>query len=405
MDVINQAIQVSVKKLILDKSSGNSTDCYFPTYISLNKSLPAEEIGSCPQIDRVTVPAMIARSVLRAISERNVAEVIHPIHNHISSLIDISNHIATKLIEYMSRKSDENFVWNYVPAGGHTSLPNDIDDTSIAVEALAIYHYHIDRDDEVLEKMRHSYSKILYGQLVDDLEAKYYTWITKHPNWKNIDPIVNANISSACMRLNLLNFIPKEYLQSCLKKDQVASEFYCTEKMFKYSISPYLEAFSDQSHDSQGKIEVDEPYLLSNILMSIYKARSARIIDIGSIRRIGERILALSTLHPNSTLEALYTEQIKGEIISYAISPDVYYALYIELISLCDYQQINITHHDKSNQPPYETHESDEPYQFVEQNYSEYSEIVREGAFAHDDEDGNESYRGNTDGSPKSLNN
>lgn len=335
METINLAINESIKQL--------QSGCI--TYISPKDTVRVSNINILEEINRVTIPAMVCRSILRAISEHKVIERNHILNKYIAKLLGISR----TLIDYLNESRVSDYIWNYYPRNIKSELPNDIDDTSLAIESLAIYYNNICPDTSKCSNIRNAYAKTIYDQIIGPSETtvdstrelavnkakifRYSTWLTKHPEWVNIDPIVNANVSSASLRLGIPDFIPTEYLIECFENNICESDFYCSNNIFHYALSPYLETINIAM---QLEEIPEQDSLLSREFGTIARLRGKQDINTVDIRNIIEISKEIISLKTSGEIEALYIEKVREKDTSYSMSPSVYYALFIELISLCN---------------------------------------------------------------------
>lgn len=154
--------------------------------------------------------------------------------------------IADKARSFILSQRSEDGSWNYLGGSDDseprkTNYPNDMDDTSLAVTALASF-----MDREIGDRFV-SMKKIVYGYEkalnISDCGrgGPFNTWLVKGEmrgtRWNDIDPVVNSNISLCLRKIGVSMPGLDDYLASIIEHENYHSKYYDSPITVLYAIA------------------------------------------------------------------------------------------------------------------------------------------------------------------------
>lgn len=229
--------------------------------------------------------------------------------------------IAQKLLEYIAANKSANWTWNYWPQttipSRHSTYPDDLDDTSCAMAAIAQW------EPESIngESMVHMTKTLFMNESKPG--GPYFTWIVhgqRNSELQDIDLAVNANISFmlSLFEVKLPELIT--YIDAKIKTDDFNSAYYHNSLVILYFISRnYLgnekaalrQSIVDKivkSIESGVATELDLSLAISSLIR--LDAEAEIINDLMS------RLISCKSFSP----QPLYHERVYGDITHFASS-------------------------------------------------------------------------------------
>lgn len=239
-------------------------------------------------------------------------------------------------VDFLLLEKNNSCSWNYWQKDSTkqttNSYPDDWDGTACALAALSLYKKEI-----ITPEMFAQITKLL---IMTEAQpgGPYYTWILNEQTdaSKDIDPVVNANISYF-LSLHDIHLEPlQKYLESIIISSQYSSKYYHQPEIILYFLSrscskscyPKICSYLLRLQNQQGLWK-------NNLLTAL--AVSTLIRCSVNIKYITNAITHLTTLDKNDWKSyPFYIEQSKSETF-YTGSPALTAAFVLEAISLAEH--------------------------------------------------------------------
>lgn len=193
----------------------------------------------------------------------------------LSELADLpeTKNIIDPAVNFLLSEKNSDWSWNYwqkdSPENKINPYPNDWDDTACALIALSYY-----KKELITPEAFGAITKLLVAT-ENNPGGPYYTWMLNEQttDWKDIDPVVNANIGYF-LKLHDINLPPlKKYIEDIIINSNYTSRYYHNPETVLYFITryysgPLTKTISDYLLSRQNKDGLWENDLLSTLAIS-----------------------------------------------------------------------------------------------------------------------------------------
>ena len=142
-------------------------------------------------------------------------------------------------VNFLLSEKNSDWSWNYWHSNSmHREInlyPNDWDDTACALIALSLYKKEI-----ITPGVLGHITKLLIST-ESTPGGPYYTWLLATPTneWKDIDPVVNANIGYFLKLYNINLPLLETYIENIIASNNYTSRYYHTPESIIYFISRF----------------------------------------------------------------------------------------------------------------------------------------------------------------------
>jgi hypothetical protein len=268
-------------------------------------------------------------------------------------------------IDFLCTEKHENGSWNYWKKNLNKSkhIPNDLDATFCALSAIRIHKPEIITGTIL--------AQVVYLLIATETKegGPYNTWIVnteEYPTWKNIDPVVQANIAFFLALQDIKTENINTLLQEIILESEKYSSLYYTDPFIGiYFItrtvcggnhknkSEYMERIKKyvlKAVQSKNHLDNTLKSAMSIVMLCYCNPTKNELIILKSL--VDALIVSFSNEHYGPY--PIYVQQSFGEQIEYSGSSAVTLGVIIEALSL--YENLTTTY-DKKQESTYHLHD------------------------------------------------
>ncbi len=142
--------------------------------------------------------------------------------------------IVSRSIAYLKSCVSEQCTWNYLADRSASPYPDDLDDTFLALLAIAVHN-----PEWFTPEIMVAVTNLLIA-CETQLGGPYYTWVVpadRRNEWNDVDIVANANIAAFLGRMNIDVPPLKQWLAFRINKRDLSSAFYHDKKIVQYFLS------------------------------------------------------------------------------------------------------------------------------------------------------------------------
>jgi hypothetical protein len=184
-----------------------------------------------------------------------------------------AKNIIDQGVNFLLAERNNNWSWNYwqkdSPEAIANPYPNDWDDTACALITLSLY-----RKEVITPKALAAITKLLVAT-ENTPGGPYNTWMInkESKDWKDLDPVVNANIGYF-LKLHNITLPPLEkYIENIITSNNYTSRYYHNPEIIIYFITryysgPLMQSLSQYLLNCQQKNGLWENNLLTALAVS-----------------------------------------------------------------------------------------------------------------------------------------
>jgi hypothetical protein len=235
--------------------------------------------------------------------------------------------ISRHAISYLFSQASLQCSWNYWDRSQPKSqtLPDDLDDTSMALAAISIHEPGI-----INENMLLSFVKNLVSTEIKE-GGPYYSWIVPESfreSWNDVDPVVNSNIGYALHLQNIKIAPLGNFLELLISENEPPSKYY-SPLHFYYFLSRW---YTCSKNKIMKQLVRTYPTINTNLERAIFVSTYKNLG--GDINKISHEIKQLSQVKPSQlTSDPFYIEEIENNTPTYAQSKSLTAACIIEALT------------------------------------------------------------------------